>query len=105
MIEVRELVKRFRAPFRGVVTAVDHLSFSVRPGEVYGLLGENGAGKTTTLRMLATLVRPDEGRVLVDRDEQWAGFRARGRAIRARARIAHGKQMTAAARAIEELTR
>jgi predicted nucleotidyltransferase len=47
----------------------------------------------------------DEGRVLVDRDEQWAGLRARRRAIRARARIALGKQMTAAARAIEELTR
>ncbi|MCB9679846.1 MAG: ABC transporter ATP-binding protein [Alphaproteobacteria bacterium] len=66
MIEVRDLVKRFHAPFRGTVTAVDHLSFEVRPGEVYGLLGPNGAGKTTTLKMLATLVRPDGGTVRVD---------------------------------------
>lgn len=66
MIEVRDLVKRWRAPSRGVFTAVDHLSFSVTPGMVYGLLGPNGAGKTTTLRMICTLVRPDEGRILVD---------------------------------------
>lgn len=42
-------------------TAVDDLSFSVAHGEIYGLLGPNGAGKTTTLRMLAALVKPDEG--------------------------------------------
>ena len=45
-----------------VKTAVDGLSFDVAFGEVYGLLGPNGAGKTTTLRMLAALVKPDEGR-------------------------------------------
>lgn len=41
--------------------AVDGLSFTVKKGEIYGLLGPNGAGKTTTLRMLATLIKPDEG--------------------------------------------
>lgn len=41
--------------------AVDHLSFSVQKGEVFGLLGPNGAGKTTTLRMLSTLIQPDSG--------------------------------------------
>ncbi len=41
--------------------AVDKLSFSAYRGEIYGLLGPNGAGKTTTLRMLSTLIRPDEG--------------------------------------------
>ena len=41
--------------------AVDGLSFNVKRGEIYGLLGPNGAGKTTTLRMLSTLVKPDEG--------------------------------------------
>ena len=66
MIDVQQLVKSFKAPFRGTVHAVDHLSFHVEPGEVYGLLGNNGAGKTTTLRTLATLVRPDSGTVLVD---------------------------------------
>jgi ABC-type multidrug transport system ATPase subunit len=65
MLLVRDLVKRFRAPARGVVTAVDHLSFTVRAGEVYGLLGPNGAGKTTTLRMLATLADPDGGSIHV----------------------------------------
>lgn len=42
-------------------TAVNHLSFDVYEGEIFGLLGPNGAGKTTTLRMLSTLIRPDSG--------------------------------------------
>lgn len=49
-----------------VKIAVDGLSFTVHKGEVFGLLGPNGAGKTTTLRMLATLIRPDEGDALID---------------------------------------
>ena len=44
-----------------VKVAVDGLSFAANKGEIFGLLGPNGAGKTTTLRMLATLIRPDEG--------------------------------------------
>jgi ABC-2 type transport system ATP-binding protein len=59
-IEVRGLVKRF-----GAVTAVDGLSFVVRPGTVTGFLGPNGAGKTTTLRMLLGLVAPDAGTALI----------------------------------------
>ena len=46
--------------------AVDDLSFPAYRGEVFGLLGPNGAGKTTTLRMLATLIRPDEGDAWID---------------------------------------
>lgn len=46
--------------------AVDHLSFSAYQGEIFGLLGPNGAGKTTTLRMLATLIQPDEGDAVID---------------------------------------
>lgn len=46
--------------------AADHLSFTAYQGEIFGLLGPNGAGKTTTLRMLATLIRPDEGDALID---------------------------------------
>ena len=46
--------------------AVDGLSFTACRGEIFGLLGPNGAGKTTTLRMIATLIRPDEGDVLVE---------------------------------------
>lgn len=46
--------------------AVKDLSFVAYEGEIYGLLGPNGAGKTTTLRMIATLIKPDEGDVVVD---------------------------------------
>ena len=46
--------------------AVNGLSFSVKRGEIYGLLGPNGAGKTTTLRILSTLLRADEGDVILD---------------------------------------
>ncbi|CAK7050620.1 MAG: ABC transporter ATP-binding protein NatA [Paraeggerthella hongkongensis] len=47
-------------------TAVDGLSFEVQHGEIFGLLGPNGAGKTTTLRMLAALVKPDQGDAFID---------------------------------------
>ncbi len=66
MIAVRQLVKRFHTASRGAIVAVDHLSFEVAPGEVYGLLGPNGAGKSTTLRMIATLIEPDQGQIVVD---------------------------------------
>src|SRR6202163_2802732 len=65
MIEARHLVKRFQDRKRGTVCAVDGVSFSCRPGEIYGLLGANGAGKTTTLRMLATILAPSEGTAIV----------------------------------------
>ncbi len=62
---IEQLVKRFHTASRGEVLAVDHLSFSVQEGEVYGLLGPTGAGKTTTLRILATLAEADSGNVMV----------------------------------------
>ena len=49
-----------------VKVAVDNLSFTAYRSEVFGLLGPNGAGKTTTLRMLATLIKPDQGDALLD---------------------------------------
>jgi len=52
--------------FNGLV-AVDHVSFEVREGEVFGFLGPNGAGKTTTINMLTTVLRPTEGRAEVMR--------------------------------------
>ena len=55
-IEATGLVKSF-----GETRAVDGVDLAVRSGTVYGVLGPNGAGKTTTIRMLATLLRPDEG--------------------------------------------
>jgi len=56
-VEVHDLVKRF-----GAFTAVDHISFKVRRGEVFGFLGPNGAGKSTTIRMLCGLLKPTGGR-------------------------------------------
>jgi ABC-2 type transport system ATP-binding protein len=60
MIEVDQLTMRF-----GSVTAVDDVSFTVRPGHVTGFLGPNGAGKTTTLRLIVGLGTPTSGRALV----------------------------------------
>jgi ABC-2 type transport system ATP-binding protein len=60
MIEARGLVKRY-----GSTTAVDDLSFSIRPGLVTGFLGPNGAGKTTTMRMILGLDAPTQGSVTV----------------------------------------
>jgi ABC-type uncharacterized transport system ATPase subunit len=61
MIEARNLTKTFKDKKRGVITAVDDVSFTCQPGRIYGLLGANGAGKTTTLRLLATLLKPTSG--------------------------------------------
>src|SRR5438067_10025628 len=61
MIVVKNLTKSFRDLRRGVVHAVDHISFEARPGEVFGLLGPNGAGKTTAMRILCTVLRPTSG--------------------------------------------
>ena len=56
IISVRGLTKRF-----GTFTAVDHITFDVRRGEIFGFLGANGAGKTTAMRMLCGLSRPTSG--------------------------------------------
>jgi ABC-2 type transport system ATP-binding protein len=61
MIEVRDLSKRY-----GDKLAVDHLTFTVRPGLVTGFLGPNGAGKSTTMRMMLGLDRPTTGSVTVN---------------------------------------
>ncbi|BAI61938.1 truncated ABC transporter ATP binding protein [Methanocella paludicola SANAE] len=55
-IKAQGLTKLF-----GRTAAVDHVSFEVRKGEVFGFLGPNGAGKTTTMRMLTGIIKPDEG--------------------------------------------
>ncbi|RJP74776.1 MAG: ATP-binding cassette domain-containing protein [Candidatus Zixiibacteriota bacterium] len=65
MIQVTDLTKSFSDKKRGVVKAVDGISFTCRPGEIYGLLGPNGAGKTTTLRLLSTVLEPDSGTAVV----------------------------------------
>ncbi|MFI9205568.1 ATP-binding cassette domain-containing protein [Streptomyces sp. NPDC053048] len=61
MIELEELTKDY-----GDVRAVDHLTFTVRPGIITGFLGPNGAGKSTTMRMMLDLDNPTSGRVRID---------------------------------------
>ena len=61
MIAATNLVKQF-----GALTAVDEVSLCVKPGEIHGFLGPNGAGKTTTIKMIAGLLQPTAGRVVVN---------------------------------------
>lgn len=61
MIEVSNLVKRY-----GDHTAVDHLSFEIEKGKIYGFLGPNGAGKSTTMNMITGYIASTEGKVVID---------------------------------------
>ncbi|MDD5749001.1 MAG: ATP-binding cassette domain-containing protein [Actinomycetota bacterium] len=60
VIEVEGLTKKF-----GDLTAVDHISFEIQKGEIFGFLGPNGAGKSTTVKMLATLLHPTSGKAKI----------------------------------------
>jgi ABC-type multidrug transport system ATPase subunit len=60
VIEVKGLTKQFKG-----INAVNDLSFGVRPGEVYGFIGQNGAGKSTTIRMLLTLIKATSGEIRI----------------------------------------
>lgn len=61
MIELKGLTKAF-----GEIEAVKNVSVTIKEGAVFGLIGTNGAGKSTVLRMMAGVLQPDEGLVLVD---------------------------------------
>jgi ABC-2 type transport system ATP-binding protein len=61
VILVEDVVKRY-----GGFTAVDGVSIDVAPGEIHGFLGPNGAGKTTTIRMIAGLLKPSAGRIVIN---------------------------------------
>ena len=61
MIAIHDLVKQY-----GAFTAVDGISLDVKPGEIHGFLGPNGAGKTTTLCLIAGLLKPTSGRIVVN---------------------------------------
>lgn len=60
LIIAKNLTKRFNG-----FTAVDHVNFEVKEGEIFGFLGPNGAGKSTTIRMLCTLTKPTEGTAII----------------------------------------
>jgi ABC-2 type transport system ATP-binding protein len=81
VVQVRDLVRRF-----GSFTAVDHVSFDVGPGELFGLLGPNGAGKTTTFRMLCGMLPATAGTLRV------AGVDLRRARASARRRIGYVAQ-------------
>lgn len=60
-ISVKNLTKKFDG-----LTAVDHVSFSVKVGEIFAFLGPNGAGKSTTIKMMTTLLQPDSGEIIMN---------------------------------------
>jgi ABC-2 type transport system ATP-binding protein len=81
VVRAEGLTRRF-----GAFTAVDHISFEVRQGEIFGFLGPNGAGKTTTIRMLLGLLEPTEGRAWV------LGYDAARETVRIRPRVGYVSQ-------------
>jgi len=80
-VKAENLVRRF-----GDFTAVDHVSFEVEEGAVFGFLGPNGAGKTTTIRMLCGLLAPSDGEAVV------AGFDVKREADKIKERIGYMSQ-------------
>jgi len=61
VLVIESLTKKF-----GKFTAVDNITLKIRPGEIFGFLGPNGAGKTTTIKMIAGLLKPDKGKILIN---------------------------------------
>lgn len=80
-LQVSDLVKVFES-----TTAVDHISFSVKSGQIFGLVGPDGAGKTTTIRMLSTILAPTSGKAMI------AGFDINTEAEKIRANIGYMAQ-------------
>lgn len=68
LLEVRDLTKTFIKQ-REKITAVDHVSFSIEPGECLGLIGESGCGKSTTAELVARLEREDSGSIVLEGEE------------------------------------
>ncbi|HWI62529.1 MAG TPA: ABC transporter ATP-binding protein, partial [Symbiobacteriaceae bacterium] len=63
MIEINAVSKSYAG---GTKKAVDNLSLTVKPGEIFGFLGPNGAGKTTTIKMIVGLLKPDAGTIRIN---------------------------------------
>ena len=76
MIEIDHVSKSYN---KGAVRAVDNLSLTVPPGEIFGFLGPNGAGKTTTIKMIVGILEPDAGTIRIN------GLDSRGEALRCKA--------------------
>ena len=88
MLEAREVRKSY-----GDVRAVDGLSFSARPGEIFGLIGPNGAGKSTTIRMAMNIIAPDSGEILIrgrrlaEEDKSIVGYLPEERGLYRKAKV------------------
>lgn len=78
VIRVKNLTKKFVSVDRGVVRAIDDISFEVREQEIFGLIGRSGAGKTTTSKILMGVVPPTSGEVLVRVGDEWVDMSVPG---------------------------
>lgn len=73
-VQIEKIVKTYHSR-RGSVTALQDISFSVAPGEVFGIIGPDGAGKTSLFRILTTLVLPDSGKATVNGYDTLRGYK------------------------------
>jgi len=85
ILTARNVIKRYMSVDRGVVRAVQEVSFEVGEGEIFGLVGKSGAGKTTLSRMAAGIIEPTSGELLIRIGDDWVdmtqpGIENRGRA-------------------------
>jgi methyl coenzyme M reductase system subunit A2 len=85
IIRVRDLSKRYISVDRGVVRAVDGISFDVKEGEIFGLVGVSGAGKTTTSKILMGILPPTSGEVEVRVGDEWVDMTQYGVDFKGRA--------------------
>ncbi|WP_440952966.1 methyl coenzyme M reductase system, component A2 [Methanococcoides sp. FTZ1] len=85
IIDVKNLVKKYISVSRGVVHAVNDISFDVKEGEIFGLAGTSGAGKTTTSEILMGIVQPTKGDIHVRVGDEWVDMTVPGPDNRGRA--------------------
>lgn len=69
MIEIKNLVKRYRGGKEGIITALEDVNIEVAKGEIYGVIGPSGAGKSTLIRTVNLLEKPDSGSIVIDGEE------------------------------------
>ena len=68
MLKLQNISKSYN---KGTIKAVDNIDLEIKSGEIFGFLGPNGAGKTTTIKMIVGLLKPDEGKVILDGVDVW----------------------------------